>query len=138
MDIVWKNFPEPIKSSSSSLLMGNQISTGQGREWGIEEKEVGLVESTQDFMGFISEWKAEGFWMAMYDKPFSQVLGDSLKEIAHAIGIFVLGNADLFFLLPALVLIVGTFMVGRHKYTKWIIPLVFFYSISRIFFWMIR
>jgi len=137
MNVVWKNFPEPI--TSPTLLVSSQGSSGVGRGWEMNESEpVGFVENTQSFMGFISDWKAEGFWMAMYDKPFTEVAGEFLQEVARQTGIFILGNADLFFLMPAFIFMVGTFMIGRHKYTKWIIPLAFIYFVARIFFWMIR
>jgi Na+-translocating ferredoxin:NAD+ oxidoreductase RnfD subunit len=119
--------------------MSGQSSTGTGRGWDVTEtQEVGFVESTQSFMDFISEWKAEGFWRAMYDKPFSQVAGDAMKEMAHDTSVFILSHGDLFFLMPALFFIIGTFMIGKHKYTKWIIPLSFLYFVSRIFFYMFK
>lgn len=113
--IVWNDFPEPINSSYTI-------------------KEVGFVESSKDLWGFIQDVKNEGFWMAVYDKPFTEVMGDFFTEVFKAIGIFISGNGDLFFLMPALVILTGTFMVGRNKFTKWILPLIFMYWISRFSF----
>lgn len=97
----------------------------------------GVIDSIKGFWTFMSEWKEEGFWMAVYDKPFSQVMGDFFKELGHDIAVFILGNGDLFFLLPAVTLFLGTWLVGRNKYTKWIVPLLLGYSVSKIFYYMI-
>ena len=85
-----------------------------------EASEVGFIEGTQNFMDYMNEIKAEGFWMATYDKPFSQIMSEFFSDILHALGVFILGNGDIFFLLPALVFMIGTFAVGRNKFTKWI------------------
>lgn len=125
-------FANPIKPNSSTREELEQIRKQ------IEEKEdVGFIEESRSFMQFMGDIKERGVSEAIYDKPFSQVVGDFLKECAHDVGIFILGNGDFFFLMPALIFMVGTFIVGRHKYTKWIIPLWFAYFLSRAFFRML-
>lgn len=83
---------------------------------------------------FMKEWKNEGFWQAMYGKPFFEVLKDFFANLGHDIGIFILENTDLFFLLPAVVLLLATWMIGRNKYTKFIFPLFFAYFVSRVLY----
>lgn len=96
----------------------------------------GMIDNLKDFWGFMRDWREEGFWMAVYDKPFSQVIGDFLKELGHDILVFILNSGDLFFLLPAVVFFIGTWVVGRNKFTKWIVPLFGAYAITRVFYHM--
>lgn len=96
-----------------------------------EHKET--MENSKGIIEFINDWRTDGFWVAMYDKPFSQVIGDFLKELFRDLGIFILGNGDLFFLAPAIIFMFGTFLVGKNKLTKWIIPLWFAYFVSSFF-----
>lgn len=98
----------------------------------------GVIDNMKDFWHFMKEWKQEGFWRAVYDKPFSQVVGDFLKELGHDILVFILGNGDLFFLLPAVGIMIGTWIVGRNKFTKLIIPLFLAYGVSRAFYVTIK
>lgn len=95
------------------------------------------VIADKTFLGFLNDWHHDGFWIAMYDKPFFQVLKDFTSKLCHDIGIFLLSNGDLFFLLPAIAIMLGTFTIGRNKYTKWIIPLWFAYFLTRFFYHMI-
>jgi hypothetical protein len=96
------------------------------------------IEGAKGFGDFISRWHETGsFWMAMYGKPFSQVMGEFFTELGRDIGTFILGNSDVFFLLPAIVFMLGTFMVGKNKFTKWIVPLWFGYFVCRFFYKMI-
>lgn len=113
--IVWNNFPEPVTSLDNN-------------------NNVGVFESTKNVWTFIQDVRREGFWMAVYDKPFTEVMGDFFTEVFKAIGIFLTGNGDLFFLTPALAILIGTFMVGKNKFTKWILPLIFLYWVSRMLF----
>ncbi|WP_144510017.1 hypothetical protein [Bacillus sp. FJAT-22090] len=129
----------------SPLLFANPINKNYNTREELEEiskqieksQDVGFIESTQNFMTFIYDIKARGLSYALYDKPFSQVLADTFTEIARALGIFILGNGDLFFLMPALAAMLGTFIIGRNKFTKFIIPLWFTYFLSRVFFRML-
>lgn len=128
----------------SPLLFANPIPNSNTREelerlrkLTEEAEEVGFIEGTQSFMSFIADVQERGLSYALYDKPFSQVLADTFTEIGRAIGIFIMGNGDLFFLMPAIGLMVATFAIGRNKFTKWIIPLWFAYFLSRSFFRML-
>lgn len=129
----------------SPLLFANPINKNYNTREELEQirkqieksDEVGFIEGTQNFMAFIYDIKARGLTYALFDKPFSQVLADTFTEIARAFGIFILGNGDLFFLMPALAAMVGTFIVGRNRFTKWILPLFFAYFLSRVFFRML-
>jgi hypothetical protein len=92
------------------------------------------IDGAKSFGDFIGRWHETGsFWIAMYNKPFSQVMGEFFSELGHDIGVFILGNSDVFFLLPAIVFMLGTFIVGKNKYTKWIVPLWFGYFVATFF-----
>lgn len=82
---------------------------------------------------FIQSWKEEGFFQTMYGKSFFEVVKDFFAELFTDIGVFILGNGDIFFLAPAIVFMFGTFLVGSNKFTKFIIPLWFAYFISTFF-----
>lgn len=102
------------------------------------EKNIDTYKNPQtvddrNMIQFLNDWRKEGFWEAMYDKPFFEVLKDFFGQLFKDLGIFILGNADLFFLLPAIVFMLGTFIVGKNKYSKWIIPLWFAYFVSTVF-----
>jgi hypothetical protein len=139
VNVIWKTYSE-----SSPFVMNNPNNNFNTREelaeiakQNEEIADVGFIEGTQNFMEFMGKVGDEGFWRAVYDKPFSEVLGGLLKETAHDVGVFVLGNGDLFFLMPAIFFMVCTFIIGRNKFTKWILPCWFAYFISRVFFRMI-
>jgi hypothetical protein len=91
------------------------------------------VESDRNFLEFLQDWQQEGFWQAMYGKPFFEVFKDFFKELGHDIGLFILGNGDIFFLAPAIIIMFATFFIGRNKYTKYIIPLWFTYFVTSVF-----
>lgn len=131
--INWSSFPTPIENGKMNTREELEVVRQQVEK----EAEVGFVEGIQNFMGFIEDVKAEGFFMAVYDKPFSVLFMETWQAIGHAIGVFILGNGDILFLLPAIVFMAGTFVVGKNKFTKWIIPCWFFYFLSRVFFRMI-
>ena len=131
--INWSNFPSPIENGKVNTREELEVVRQQVEK----EAEVGFVEGIQNFMQFIGDVKSEGFFMAVYDKPFSVLFMETLHQIGHAIGVFILGNGDILFLLPAIVFMAGTFVVGKNKFTKWIIPCWFFYFLSRVFFRMI-
>lgn len=95
-------------------------------------EEKGFFEGVKNFTQFIDDVKAEGLFHAIYGKSFFEVCKDFFTELFKDIGVFILGNGDLFFLLPAIVFLGGTWIVGRNKFTKWIIPLLFAYFLSKL------
>jgi len=93
-----------------------------------------IIETTMAFTDFIARWNDSGsFWIALYGKSFFDVMKDFLKELGHDILLFILGNGDIFFLAPAIIFMFITFLVGKNKYTKWILPLWFMYFLSSVF-----
>jgi hypothetical protein len=100
-------------------------------------EDVGVVEGVQNFMSFVGEVKDDGVYHAIYGKSFGQVTGDFFKELGHDIGVFTLNSGDFLFLMPAILFMFMTFMVGKNRFTKWIIPLWFAYFVSRAFYYMI-
>lgn len=85
------------------------------------------------FFDFIQTWHETGsFWVAMYGKSFFDVLKDFGIELIKDVYVFILENGEAFFILPAVVIMFATFMVGRNRFTKWIIPLWFGYFVTAI------
>lgn len=125
--LTWSNFPEPINKSYNIMGSAQPFQT----------KEAGFIETSKNIWDFIQAVRKEGFWMAVYDKPFTEVMGDFIIKTLKAIGIFITGNGDIFFLMPSIAIMTATFLVGRNKWTKLIIPLIFAYFISRAFFRML-
>jgi len=83
---------------------------------------------------FFNDWRKEGFFEAMYDKPFSEVLKDFFLDLLYEISMFFLAHGNLFLLFPAIAIMFLTFLIGRNKYTKWIIPLWFGYFVSTVLY----
>jgi len=81
---------------------------------------------------FLNDWRKEGFFKAVYGKDFFEVMKDAFIEFFRDLTQFVVDNADLFFLIPAIILMFGTFLIGRNKYSKFIVPLWFGYFVSSI------
>lgn len=103
---------------------------------GIKEGFIGIKDGWSDFWDFINTWGEKGFFYAVYGKSFFEVMKDFFKDLFRDIGIFILKNGDIFFLAPAILFMFGTFLVGRNKFTKWILPLWFFYFLSTFFYKM--
>lgn len=93
---------------------------------------TGLFKDFNNFMDFISSVHNHGLFQTVYGKSFPQVAGDFFKDLFREIGIFVLCNGDLLFLIPAIAFMFLTFIVGKNRFTKWILPLWFAYFISRV------
>lgn len=98
----------------------------------------GFIDSVSNSWDFIQKWRHEGFWHAMYGKSFFQVMQDFFSQLLHDVGVFILGNGDLIFLCPAIILMFMTYIIGRNKYTKYIIPLWFGYFIDTILYYTIK
>jgi hypothetical protein len=84
------------------------------------------------FIEFINNWKDVGFWKAMYGQSFFGVMKDFVSQLLSDLYTFIISNGDLFFVLPAVMLMFATFFIGRNKYTKFIIPLWVAYFVSSI------
>lgn len=91
------------------------------------------VENIKTFMEFIKDVKEDGLFYAIYEKSFFELFKDFIKQFFTELGIFILGNADFFFLMPAVTFMFGTFFIGKNKFTKYIIPLWVAYFASTIF-----
>lgn len=102
----------------------------------IQSREVGFFDGVSNSWDFIQEWRHEGFWQATYGKSFFEVMKDFFGNLFHDIGVFILGNGDLFFLMPAVAFLLGTWLVGRNKFTKWITPLFLGYFMTRVFYYI--
>lgn len=125
-----RTFSDVIFQKDGVITKFNKISEGTN--------EVGLFDGAKSFGEFLFKWHDTGsFWVAMYGKPFSQVMGDFFKELGHDIFKFIIENGDIFFLCPAIALMFATFLVGRNKYSKYILPLWFVYFVSTAFNYLI-
>lgn len=92
--------------------------------------DTGFIESVKSLHQFSQQVGEVGFFRALYGKSFFEVTISFLKELSLDIFNFLLSNGDIFFLLPSILIMFATFMVGKNKYTKFIIPLWFFYFVS--------
>ena len=95
--------------------------------------DIEYSDGVKGFFEFMDNVKEHGLSYAIYGKSFFEVTKGFLAELFKDMGVFILGNGDIFFLLPAVTLMIGTFVVGRNKYTKWILPLWFTYFVSSVF-----
>lgn len=86
----------------------------------------------KNFIQFLNDWRKEGFFKAIYGKDFFEVMKDTFIEFFRDLTQFIVDNADLFFLIPAIILMFGTFIIGRNKYSKFIVPLWMGYFVSSI------
>jgi hypothetical protein len=142
--ITWGSFPETspslqFLSSADKKYPPSHVpdapSTPRPPEsYGTEEvAEVGFIEGVQNFWTFIEDVRKNGLSHAIYGDSFFNVMVNFFKELMHDIGVFLLANGDLFFLAPAMFLMFMTFLGGKNKYTKWIIPLWFAYFVTSVF-----
>lgn len=121
-------FDPPVNANSREELEKIHQSNQEALN---EDEDKGIIENTKDFMDFIGDVKEDGLVYAIWGKSFPELLGDFIKECFRVVGQFVTGNGDLFFLLPALAFVTSTFVFGRNRFSKWILPLLFAYVISR-------
>ncbi len=97
-------------------------------------KDNSIFDSMGSFMEFINSVKEDGFFHTVYGKSFFEVCKDFFSQLFHDIGSFILGNGDAFFLAPAILFMFVTFVIGKNRTTKWIIPCWFAYLLSTIFY----
>ena len=82
---------------------------------------------------FISDWRESGsFFEAMYGKTFFETMKDFFIQLISEMYTYIITNGDLFFILPAILIMFATFIIGKNKFTKWIIPLWFAFFVSKI------
>lgn len=101
-----------------------------------------LFDGITNFVDFINTARKEGLSVAIWGKPFDEVVIDGIGAFFGAIfkglGLFITQNSDLFFLAPSLLFLFLTFIVGRNRFTKWILPLTIFYVCSKaLYFFLI-
>lgn len=92
-----------------------------------DNDDKGIIDSIGGFLDFIDDIRNEGLFHAIWGKSFFEVVKDFFKEFFLDIYDFILINGDAFFLCPAIVIMFLTFVMGRNKLTKWIVPLWFGY-----------
>lgn len=127
-------------SDSSNYITENiypNLGLTYGRTASFESGKIEAVEGDKGWLDFFKDWKEEGFWQAMYDKSFIEVCGDFFKELFRDMGLLIVANGDLIFLIPAIGLIFITFFIGRNKYTRYIIPLLFGYFGTTVWYRML-
>jgi small nuclear ribonucleoprotein (snRNP)-like protein len=87
-----------------------------------------FIDSVRYLKEFIADAKAFGIWHAVTGETFGTAVLGALK---HA-GFWLLDNNDLFLLAPAILFAFCTFLIGKNKYTRYIIPLFFIYFITEV------
>lgn len=92
----------------------------------------GFIESLIELQDFSQRVKEDGFFRALYGKSFFEVTKDFLTELAKDTFEFIVSNADLFFVIPAIIFMFMTFFIGRNKYTKFVLPLWLSYFVAII------
>ena len=107
------------------------IGTSTGRAWEVKSKSP--LESFRDFTEVMNAIREKGFWEGVYGRSFFEIIVDFFKELGHDIAHFIVSNGDIFFLLPAILIIMATFFIGRNRYTKFTIPFAFLYFLSTFF-----
>lgn len=87
------------------------------------------ITNTVDFLKSVGH---KGLFQTIYGKSFFEVTKDFLAKLFHDLGFFILHNADIIFLAPTITLMFATFIIGKNKYSKYILPLWFGYFITTI------
>lgn len=108
------------------LISGEQVGGGN------------MIDTAKGFMDFIHQTHDHGLFYAIYGKSFFGVLEDFISQLFHDLAMFILGNSELIFVIPAIVFMGGTWIAGRNKFSKWIIPLWICYLFSKFFYYMYK
>lgn len=125
--IVSNNEPHDLKKRIEEMK-DNEFNIFESPD--ISQGSTDIINSIKNFSNFMADVKEDGLFYAIYGKSFFNVVKDFLKDLLIDILDFILGNADLFFIAPAIVIMFVTFIIGKNKYTKYIIPLWFLYFIG--------
>jgi Peptidase family M23 len=127
--------PEPLLNDNS-ITLNDTVFQKEGilsKMSNTDNSDVGFMDGAKSFGAFLKEWKEEGsFFEAMYDKSFFETLKDFTWQLIQDFYTFIITNGDLFFILPAIIIMFVTFMIGRNKFTKWIVPLWFAFFVSKV------
>lgn len=89
-----------------------------------------FVDSVKYLKSFVEEAKAYGLFYTITGETFGQWVVELLKDI----GMGFLKHNDIFLMAPAILFMFATFIIGKNKYTRYIIPLWFIYFITEILF----
>lgn len=126
-------FLNPESLTTPPTWFDKFIENGEITKGGGNIANNGWEASNYGTWDILREWKATGsFWQAMYGKSFFEVIKDGFIELMVDLYNFIIMNGDFFFICPAIIIMFATFIIGRNKYTKWIVPLWFGYFVSVI------
>lgn len=84
------------------------------------------------FMDYIHALKEDGFFIATYGKSFKDIIVENTVDVFKGCIEFIMINDEAFFVLPAIGIMFATFMIGKNKYTKFIIPAWFVYFVVNL------
>jgi hypothetical protein len=123
--------PQPLVNQSATEVTSN------GFLGGMKDSVTGAWDNMTGFWDFLQKWHEVGFWKAMYGKSFFQVITDFFIELGQDIGTFILQNSEVFFVIPSIGFMICTWVAGRNKFTKWIVPLWIGYLFSKFLYYTI-
>jgi hypothetical protein len=133
------HFINPSKIEENFQLVAKEMGDSGHHHLGILGLGLSKMNDDRGFMDYIHDLKAEGFFYATFGKTMKDMILDSLKDLWYMIldgqkhGLhFVLENDEGFLIIPAVVIIFATFLIGRNKFSKWIIPLWLAYFVSSV------
>lgn len=95
---------------------------------------MGFQEKVESVIDWFIAVKEHGFFVATYDKTFLQLFCDFFVDLFNVFVKFFIGNSDIFFLLPLMLVLTTTFFFGKNKYSKLAIPFAFAYFVAKISF----
>lgn len=127
-DLATDKFIDPAKYEKAfESIQKNMLGEG------FTSKINALYENMAELGRFIHDVKTEGIWYAFTGHHFLESVGIGLKEL----GIWILSNGDVVFLIPAVIITFLTMMFGKNKFTKFIIPAFLAFWVSRFFYYML-
>lgn len=124
-----ESIPESQKGVITMILEKSQTDVKIDPSGDVVNMESDLATITN----FFRDWRSDGLSYAIYGDSFFNVTKNFIATFFKDLGVFLLKNADLFFLAPALLIMLGTFFIGKNKLTKYIIPFVLAYFVSTFF-----
>lgn len=88
----------------------------------------GFLETVTDMRKYFQEVKLEGFWEATFDMSFPELMIAGFRNTVE----FIFTHNDLFLIYPAIFFMLATFVIGKNKLTKWIIPCWMGYFVTTV------